>query len=296
MTSCWPQDLFRLGEYDSDDEIWDDNEADTDAEGEGKDQKKEDEEDEGANSDSSWETDNEDDPTNDAEGEGGAADRYQNIGQLIERIQKTLVNTREAIVASSSVSVTEEPPAPVTPEQKSAGPTGTPGTPVAKLGNFDERGLTKKLLAIYKDCQYLDKIMGTKYFDIEDLKKWRNSNEKDTSIKSKSRRILEQISRLFNVPKSETSLVPEVKVPETKPTPPTSPVADITVVTVGAGGSGTPTEQGDPGMILYDLCSIILTKLVDAHNEYEKRFGSFKLEQEGKGGAEDAKEEEVKGN
>jgi ubiquitin-conjugating enzyme E2 O len=45
-SSCWPQDLFRLGDYDSDEgEIWDDN-------GNGSDN----ECDDGGDSDTSWET------------------------------------------------------------------------------------------------------------------------------------------------------------------------------------------------------------------------------------------------
>lgn len=99
------------------------------------------------NSDSSWETEDEDGgehrgTNNEVAAEGGDVDRYLNIGKLIERIQTTLVSTREAIVASSNVSMQED-----------SSSENVCSTPVTKLGNFDERGLTKKLLMIYKDCQ-----------------------------------------------------------------------------------------------------------------------------------------------
>lgn len=133
ITPCWPQDLFRLGDYDSDEgEIWDDAARQSDTE-EGGDE--EEGNDNGANSDSSWETETEEELN-----ESDPSQRYQTIGRLIEHIQKTLVCTREAIVASSSVSISDDNAAGV-------------ASPIAKLGGFDERGLTKKLLLIYKDCQ-----------------------------------------------------------------------------------------------------------------------------------------------
>jgi len=129
ISPCWPQDLFRLGDYDSDDgEIWDENENNSD---DGID-----DEDDEVNSDSSWETETEDEPNNEAA--DNCSERYEAIGKLIGRIQTSLVSTRELIIASSSITIASD---------------STVVTPVAKLGDFDERGLTKKLLQIYKDCQ-----------------------------------------------------------------------------------------------------------------------------------------------
>ena len=121
-SSCWPQDLFRLGDYDSDDgEIWDDNGRDSDND-----------EDDEFSSDSSWETEAEEELN-----DGDAAQRYLTIGKLIEQIQKTLVCIRETIVASTPVVVPAE------------GETPKPNLSL----NVDRRGITKKLLLIYKDCQ-----------------------------------------------------------------------------------------------------------------------------------------------
>jgi hypothetical protein len=134
VSPCWPQDLFRLGDYDSDEgELWDDhNHSDSDDVG--------DEDDEfDRNSDDSWETETEEvEEQND--GNDHSCEHYGTIGKLIERIQKSLASAREAIVASSSVSLSTDPGAGV-------------ASPIATLGRFDERGLTKKVLGIYKDCQ-----------------------------------------------------------------------------------------------------------------------------------------------
>ena len=70
--------------------------------------------------------------------ETDAVQRYHTIGKLIEHIQKTLVCTRETIVASSPVTVPSE--------------NQTPNNSNLSL-NVDRRGITKKLLLIYKDCQ-----------------------------------------------------------------------------------------------------------------------------------------------
>lgn len=136
ITACWPQDLFRLGEYDSDEgEIWDNNGANSDMEdGE--------EEDDDAASDSSWVTETEEE-LNESQSHTGpdSVHRYHTIGKLIDKIQSTLVKTRETIVASGSVSI-----------ENDSGIANSPS--VAKLlVNSEQPSLTKKLLMIYKDCQ-----------------------------------------------------------------------------------------------------------------------------------------------
>lgn len=133
ITACWPQDLFRLGEYDSDEgEIWDDPAVNSDID-DGED------DDDGA-SDSSWVTETEEEVNESHTGQE-CVHRYHTIGKLIDKIQSTLVKTRETIVASGSVSVQIE--------------NGNVNT-VAKLVNNEQPGLTKKLLLIYKDCQYVN--------------------------------------------------------------------------------------------------------------------------------------------
>lgn len=131
ITACWPQDLFRLGEYDSDEgEIWDDNGANSEVED------GEDEDDQA--SDSSWVTETEEEVMNESQSGTESVHRYQTIGKLIDKIQSTLVKTRETIVASGSVSIEN-------------GIANSPS--VAKLVNNEQPSLTKKLLLIYKDCQ-----------------------------------------------------------------------------------------------------------------------------------------------
>ncbi|CAG7714167.1 unnamed protein product [Allacma fusca] len=254
-SSCWPQDLFRLGDYDSDDgEIWDDNGGASDNDDE-----------DGISSDSSWETEAEEELN-----EADATQRYQTIGKLIEQIQKTLVCTRETIVASTPV---------VLP---SLTPVDSETSPKQNLSvNVDRRGITKKLLLIYKDCQYLDKIMGSKHFDESFLKDWFRQMEKT----SKSGRMSEQVSKLFEIPdlnksgiNSETKFELKDKVNES--------LSESKI----EGDSASEVKSDDSDMkielkpdsdarsqtvFVTELCSVILTKLLAAHSEYESRFGIF---------------------
>jgi hypothetical protein len=64
--------------------------------------------------------------------------RYNSIGKLIEQIQSTLVGTRETIIATAPVSVSED---------------GQAVSNTNLSDTLDRRGITKKLLLIFKDCQ-----------------------------------------------------------------------------------------------------------------------------------------------
>jgi len=238
VSSCWPQDLFRLGDYDSDEgEIWDDAGGHSDNE----------EEEDDAASDSSWVTETEEENETDS-------NRYLIIGRLMENIQKALVSTREAIITSTPVSI----------DSATAAAQG------------DSRGITKKLLQIYKDCQYLDKLMGAKHFDEDFLKNWYKQLE---GASNKSGRMTDQVSRLFDdatfkvtgvgtpprsLSKSKISSDEDEKCVESKKTElvrsPSTSKADM------FEGYNNPS-------IVSELCTVILNKLLAAHSEYESRFG-----------------------
>jgi len=108
--------------------------------------------------------------------------------------------------------------------------------------------------------------MGTKYFDVDDLKKWHKDNETSTA---KSSKIFEHITRLF---KGNREISPSVKSATAEPLNlENSPAGNVT-------GEKVTEDSNAPEMVLYELCSVILSKLVEAHTAYEKRFGSFKNE------------------
>ncbi|KAL0279305.1 UNVERIFIED_CONTAM: hypothetical protein PYX00_000896 [Menopon gallinae] len=142
VSMCWPQDLYKVGDYDSDEgELWDD-----------------------GSSDGSWET----------ESEGSFLGEEEIIDQSIK--PKLAANIEKARIAMSRLEelFTQNP----------------------ALQTLD---IMKKLLEVYKDCRYLDKLMGTSFFHENNfqglLERVREKGR--ASVGSK---VAEQVSRLFQNP------------------------------------------------------------------------------------------------
>lgn len=111
VSMCWPQDLYKVGEYDSDEgEPWDD-----------------------VSSDASWETELEDCFIDNQEG---------NTEQTPENIKpKLAAHIEKARIAMSRLEeIFTQNPALQTTE------------------------VMRRLLEVYKDCRYMDKLMGTSFF------------------------------------------------------------------------------------------------------------------------------------
>lgn len=142
VSMCWPQDLYKVGDYDSDEgELWDD-----------------------GSSEGSWET----------ESEGSFIAEEEIIDQSIK--PKLAANIEKARIAMSRLEelFTQNP----------------------ALQTLD---IMKKLLEVYKDCRYLDKLMGTSFFHENNfqglLERVREKGR--ASVGSK---VAEQVSRLFQNP------------------------------------------------------------------------------------------------
>jgi len=162
--------------------------------------------------------------------------------------------------------------------------------------------------------------MGTKFFDVDDLKSWYKGKE---GVPAKSRRMIEQISRMFEVP-TDGKYIPRRLSAEYSDfqlhpiSPSTSDTnirtsksqscisstssshdkinnegkevaaevsnTDTTTTTttneVGGGESNgslsieDSSASGSSNFLSYELCSIILNKLLKVHSEYQTRFGS----------------------
>ena len=111
VSMCWPQDLYKVGEYDSDEgELWDD-----------------------ASSDASWETELEDCFI--ADNDGTEQTELENIkpklAAHIEKARIAMSRLEEIFTQNPSLQTTE---------------------------------VMRKLLDVYKDCRYMDKLMGTSFF------------------------------------------------------------------------------------------------------------------------------------
>ncbi|XP_012138962.2 (E3-independent) E2 ubiquitin-conjugating enzyme isoform X1 [Megachile rotundata] len=111
VSMCWPQDLYKVGEYDSDEgELWDD-----------------------VSSDASWETELEDCFI--ADTDGTEQTELENIKpKLAAHIEKARISLSrlEAIF-------TQNP-------------------------SLQTTDVMRRLLEVYKDCRYMDKLMGTSFF------------------------------------------------------------------------------------------------------------------------------------
>ncbi|XP_012217325.1 (E3-independent) E2 ubiquitin-conjugating enzyme UBE2O [Linepithema humile] len=148
ISMCWPQDLYKVGEYDSDEgELWDD-----------------------VSSDSSWETELEDCFI--ADNDGTEQTEFENIKpKLAAHIEKARIamSRLEEIFTQNPLLQTTE--------------------------------VMRKLLEVYKDCRYMDKLMGTSFFHechfqglLERVRERGRANV--------AQRMADQVTRLFT-PKSE---------------------------------------------------------------------------------------------
>lgn len=144
--------------------------------------------------------------------------------------------------------------------------------------------------------------MGTKFFDVDDLKNWYRGKE---GVSSKSRRMIEQISRMFDIPADGKATLRRLSAGSDCQLPLTTSEPKLICTSTsqtsisgdskedGAGGETMP-EAGvsddntgnSSNFLSYELCSIILNKLLKVHSEYQSRFGSTIIVTEDKiGGA-----------
>ncbi|KAK3930467.1 (E3-independent) E2 ubiquitin-conjugating enzyme [Frankliniella fusca] len=150
ISMCWPQDLYKCGEYDSEDgELWEE-----------------------TNSEASWETESEDTVA----GEGEIEPEYESLRP------KLAANIEKARIAMSRLEeiFTQNP----------------------ALQNTD---VMRRLLEVYKDCRYLDKLMNTSFFHEKHfeglLEKVRERGRVNVA-----QRVADQVSRLFHPNTSSTPL------------------------------------------------------------------------------------------
>ncbi|OAD61943.1 Ubiquitin-conjugating enzyme E2 O [Eufriesea mexicana] len=142
VSMCWPQDLYKVGEYDSDEEVWDD-----------------------VSSDASWETELEDCFI--ADTDGTEQTELENIKpKLAAHIEKARIamSRLEEIFTQNPLLQTTE--------------------------------VMRKLLEVYKDCRYMDKLMGTSFFHechfqglLERVRERGRANV--------AQRVADQVTRLF---------------------------------------------------------------------------------------------------
>lgn len=148
ISMCWPQDLYKVGEYDSDEgELWDD-----------------------VSSDSSWETELEDCfiADNDDTEQMELDNIRPKLAAHIEKARIAMSRLEEIFTQNPSLQTTE---------------------------------VMRKLLEVYKDCRYMDKLMGTAFFHERHFQGLLE-RVRERGRANVAQRMADQVTRLFT-PKSE---------------------------------------------------------------------------------------------
>lgn len=151
ISMCWPQDLYKVGEYDSDEgELWDD-----------------------GSSEASWETESEDYCIADEESTVEATESLKpKLAANIEKARVAMSRLEEIFTQNPALQTTD---------------------------------VMRKLLDVYKDCRYLDKLMGTTFFH-ESHFQGLLERVRERGRANVAQRVADQVSRLFNQPEAGSDL------------------------------------------------------------------------------------------
>lgn len=142
MSMCWPQDLYKVGEYDSDEgELWDD-----------------------VSSDASWETELEDCFIADTDEVEQLENIKPKLAAHIEKARIAMSRLEEIFTQNPSLQTTE---------------------------------VMRKLLEVYKDCRYMDRLMGTSFFH-ESHFQGLLERVRERGRANVAQRMADQVSRLFS--------------------------------------------------------------------------------------------------
>jgi len=242
-SACWPQDLYKVGEYDSDDgELW------------------EDEDDSGDESENdSWETEEEHEGIGDVGDEELHTDDMDIKPKLAAKIEKArIAMTRLEEIFS------ENP-------------------------NLQTPNVMKQLLDVYKDCRYLDRLMGTEFFHEREFQGLLDRIKDQDRISTVEAAVKDHVNRLFSQDESPSkdsangSLVVE-EIPGGSQKNP-----DVMTEAVSNDDSAIVINDDIPSsQVCGRLCSLIKTQLIKSHQEVVRRFGEVKEAKEVKSKVEEA--------
>ncbi|XP_011503542.1 PREDICTED: E2/E3 hybrid ubiquitin-protein ligase UBE2O [Ceratosolen solmsi marchali] len=142
VSMCWPQDLYKVGEYDSDEgELWDD-----------------------VSSDASWETELEDCFIADNDGNTEQTENIKpKLAAHIEKARIAMSRLEEIFTQNPALQTTE---------------------------------VMRRLLEVYKDCRYMDRLMGTSFFH-ESHFQGLLERVRERGRANVAQRMVDQVNRLF---------------------------------------------------------------------------------------------------
>uniref|UniRef100_T1JBM6 Probable D-lactate dehydrogenase, mitochondrial n=1 Tax=Strigamia maritima TaxID=126957 RepID=T1JBM6_STRMM len=217
---CYPQELYKVGEYDSDEgELWDDT----------------------GESDDSWETESE---------QSVIAEDGNEASQI--SIGSRSIHTQ---VNESDVSL----------KPKLAANIEKARSAMARLEEIFTQNpalqtgpVMRQLLEVYKDCKFLDRLMGTSFFHESHFHGLLERVRERGRISS-AQRVADQITRFFTCSGSTS---------ETK-----LPVSNLSSCEVAPKTTSSDSIPPDGGHICARLCSLLKGQLLKAHEEVVRRFG-----------------------
>ncbi|XP_028043776.1 (E3-independent) E2 ubiquitin-conjugating enzyme isoform X1 [Bombyx mandarina] len=283
ISMCWPQDLYKVGEYDSEEgELWGS---------------------EGSASEDSWET-----QSSHAEHEP----RTPDVTPILPKVENQQVPAVESTSSGLTIPRLLEPRVAAHIERGRVAMRRLEEM-FAKHPALQTQEIMRKLLNLYKDCRFLDRLMGTTFFHEDHfLGLLERVRERGASTpRAGERRVHEQLARLFTPnepggdlaatdmlvdehmekPPTRTLITSNVTVEPMEvegntPKTHTNSTSDSTVHASGSNISAQVTQEGatveDPSTeqsdldgttrnVCYRLCSLIHSQLVKAHAEVSRR-------------------------
>lgn len=231
--TCWPQDLYKVGEYDSDDgDLWAESEED-DSDNE------------------SWATESE-----------HSVPEEEAVDEENDLKPKLAANIEKARIAMARLE-----------EIFKDNPT------------LQTAGVMKQLLDVYKDCRYLDRLMGTEFFHEKHFQGFLERIRDQGRISTVEQAVQEQVTRLFSADESINEAKSPVKQNEDEVFK--SPVKAVASPSPGKdSGNGSFVEKDEKkdgeiegrdeipaSQVCAKLCHLIKSQLVKCHEEVVVRFG-----------------------
>ncbi|KAH6943253.1 hypothetical protein HPB50_017979 [Hyalomma asiaticum] len=279
---CYPQELYRIGEYDSDD-LWDDGDEEPD--------------DESCSGDDSWETQSE----KSLNGDPMSPDDTNASSELIEPPPIEGIDAKdETETATDTAAAVAEASDPQSLRAKMQGQIELLRLSMARLEEtFTQNpaqqscSVIRRLLELYRHCKHFDQLLGTNYFQQRHLHVLVERIRQRGRINS-PQHVSEQITRLFSASldaalhdELSTPDIPEENVINEQLQSPTQPTKEETAAqpqhptapqprkptSVSCrleGGGGGSLE---PRNICQQLCAILKARLLRAHEDVQVRFG-----------------------
>merc|ERR1719369_1132610 len=148
----------------------------------------------------------------------------------------------------------------------------------------------KQLLDVYKDCRYLDRLMGTEFFHEREFSGLLDRIRDQDRISSVEAAVKDHVTRLFSQEASPGKDSGNGSIVESPGGPSDSKTKgeSLNLREMPEPDDSAITEEIPSSQVCGKLCSLIKTQLVKSHHEVVRRFGEVMEAKEEKAKEEDA--------